>query len=611
MVLKGHDTATGMTVGSGGTLAGTGIITSSITINSGGTLEPGPPGTAGGTLSVAGNLTFASGAKYLDTIGTATASVATISGTATLGDATVTIAAGSTVTAGTTYTVMVDTSGGLGSGNTFNPAVSFGTLGGTISYVDGGDDVDLVFATLCYTGPFPHTNSGSTRGICVINQTFTGNVNNTNTGIITTSGISVTNSTITGQDLDSGTLTGGITIDSKSKIVSTKTAISITGPMFAGGISNAGTVSGATAIRIINVPASPAASPTPATSSRTAWESGCRARRPSRRHQQCGNVLGNSLAGNLRHRRCSIRQQHNRRRRHHQFWLDRRERHGHWRQRCWTILRRTSTTAAQSPRAAPALRSPTVSSFSGGVTNSGTISAGTTASTSPTSQHFPATFPMPARSSAKTGVAVSSAAALPARSSTPAISWRSMPAFRIDSASKIVDATRTAIAIAGSTFTGGITNAGLIDPKTGIIVSGVSTYSGDVTNIGTINATAIGIKIASVSIFNGNISNSGTISGPTGIAISGSTIHGQIADSGNILASTRGIAIDSASTITTAGASAISITGSTFTGGISNAGTLYRTQRYWYRGGRDDLFRRHHQQRPILSGSYRRHFHLE
>ena len=61
---------------------------------------------------------------------------------------------------------------------------------------------------------------------------------------ISTSGIKVTDSTITGSILDSGTLTGGISIDSASKIASASIAIQVTGPTFAGGISNAGKLAG-------------------------------------------------------------------------------------------------------------------------------------------------------------------------------------------------------------------------------------------------------------------------------------------------------------------------------------------------------------------------------
>ena len=125
----------------------------------GGTLEPGTPGTAGTKLSVTGALTFDSGAKYLDTFGSGVASEASISGLATLGDATVTIAAGSTVAAGTTYTILT-AAGGLS--GTFNPTVTYGTSTGTISYV--GEDVDLMFGNSCHNVTGAYTNSGSTPG---------------------------------------------------------------------------------------------------------------------------------------------------------------------------------------------------------------------------------------------------------------------------------------------------------------------------------------------------------------------------------------------------------------------------------------------------------------
>ena len=104
----------------GGTLAGTGTF-AGLNVHGGGTLEPGIPGTAGGTLSVSGALTFASGAAYLDNINGLSTSEILVSGAATLGGATLTIASGSTVTAGHTYTILADGSGGLGGGNIFNP----------------------------------------------------------------------------------------------------------------------------------------------------------------------------------------------------------------------------------------------------------------------------------------------------------------------------------------------------------------------------------------------------------------------------------------------------------------------------------------------------------
>src|SRR5262249_51241908 len=70
------------TVNNGGTLAGTGTV-GPLTVNSGGSFAPGPPG-APGTITVAGNLAFQSGAFYLVQINPATASLATVTGIASL-----------------------------------------------------------------------------------------------------------------------------------------------------------------------------------------------------------------------------------------------------------------------------------------------------------------------------------------------------------------------------------------------------------------------------------------------------------------------------------------------------------------------------------------------
>ena len=175
----------------------------------------------------------------------------------------------------------------------------------------------------------------------------------------------------------------------------------------------------------------------------------------------------------------------------------------------------------------------------------------------------------------------------------------------ISSAGTITGGTRGIYVSGISGFSGGITNAGLIDPKTGIAVINVSSFSGGIVNAGgaTINASAVGILVNIVSTFQGgitnagvitaatfgvqitgvstfsggNISNSGTITAKTAIAISASTINGAIVDSGNILASKHGILIDGASTII-ASKTGILITGSTFTGGITNSGTISAAQ---------------------------------
>jgi hypothetical protein len=105
----------------------------------------------------------------------------------------------------------------------------------------------------------------------------------------------------------------------------------------------------------------------------------------------------------------------------------------------------------------------------------------------------------------------------------------------------------------------------LIDPATGIAVINVATYAGGITNAGggMITATKIGIKVSGVTSFvSGNISNAGTISAPTGISIASSTITDAIIDTGDILGTTHGIVIDSASKLTST-TTAIKISGPT------------------------------------------------
>jgi uncharacterized protein with beta-barrel porin domain len=80
--------SSGLTVNAGATLTGTGTV-GSTTINSGGTLAPGNAANPTGTLAVAGNLAFQSGAIYLVQVATSVASSINVSGVATLGGATV------------------------------------------------------------------------------------------------------------------------------------------------------------------------------------------------------------------------------------------------------------------------------------------------------------------------------------------------------------------------------------------------------------------------------------------------------------------------------------------------------------------------------------------
>lgn len=95
----------------GGTnfLSGTGTV-GSFTMTAGGTFAPGS-GTAGSSMTVSGNLAFASAAIYLVQVNPTTASFTSVSGSATLGGATVNavFAKGSYITK--TYTILTATGG--------------------------------------------------------------------------------------------------------------------------------------------------------------------------------------------------------------------------------------------------------------------------------------------------------------------------------------------------------------------------------------------------------------------------------------------------------------------------------------------------------------------
>ncbi len=69
-------------VNSGGMLAGTGTV-GNVTVNNGGSFAPGPAGTPG-LMVVSGNLTFASGGVFLVQVAPTNASIANVTGTATL-----------------------------------------------------------------------------------------------------------------------------------------------------------------------------------------------------------------------------------------------------------------------------------------------------------------------------------------------------------------------------------------------------------------------------------------------------------------------------------------------------------------------------------------------
>ncbi len=106
------------TVGNGAVLTGNGTVGNTI-VNSGALFAPGN-GTAGTSMAVSGNLAFQSGAAYLVQVGPTAASSANVTGTATLGNATVNalFTPGSNISS--RYTILSATNGVSG---TFAPTV--------------------------------------------------------------------------------------------------------------------------------------------------------------------------------------------------------------------------------------------------------------------------------------------------------------------------------------------------------------------------------------------------------------------------------------------------------------------------------------------------------
>lgn len=142
-------TSTLLTVNAGGAVSGTGTV-GNTTIN-GGTFAPGE-GTAGTSMNVAGSLAFASGAIYLVQVNPTTSSFSTITGTATLGGATVSasFAPGSYVEK--QYTIM--TAGSIS--GTFNPTVANNGLPSgfktTLSYDGTHAYLDLALGFIAPSG---------------------------------------------------------------------------------------------------------------------------------------------------------------------------------------------------------------------------------------------------------------------------------------------------------------------------------------------------------------------------------------------------------------------------------------------------------------------------
>jgi uncharacterized protein with beta-barrel porin domain len=124
------------TVGvTGGTLSGFGTVIGGVSIGNGGTLAPGGPSSIG-TLTVQGNLVFASAASYLVMVSSTTSSRTAVTGTAALAGTVQVASPTSSYRFNMPYTIL--TSAGLG-GTTFNAVVTPTGIAGSLTYPNGSD----------------------------------------------------------------------------------------------------------------------------------------------------------------------------------------------------------------------------------------------------------------------------------------------------------------------------------------------------------------------------------------------------------------------------------------------------------------------------------------
>ena len=134
--------ASGITVGSGGTLGGIGTV-SNPTINNGGTLAPGLPNTIG-YFHVTGNLVLASAASYLVQVSPIAASMSSVTGTASIAGALVANGTGGAYTVGQKYAILTASGGLTGTFSGLAVNGSFGSTQPTITY--DANDAFLVLA---------------------------------------------------------------------------------------------------------------------------------------------------------------------------------------------------------------------------------------------------------------------------------------------------------------------------------------------------------------------------------------------------------------------------------------------------------------------------------
>jgi hypothetical protein len=145
------------TVNNNGTLTGIGSV-GATQVNAGGTFAPGS-GTPGTSMTVSGTLAFQSAANYLVQVNSITSSLANVTGTATLGGATVNAVFSPGGSLSKQYTIL--TAGSLG--GTFDPLVNSNLLQSiseTLSY-----DATHVFLNLALNFSTPSGLSGNQQAV--------------------------------------------------------------------------------------------------------------------------------------------------------------------------------------------------------------------------------------------------------------------------------------------------------------------------------------------------------------------------------------------------------------------------------------------------------------
>ncbi len=431
---------------------------------------------------------------------------------------------------------------------------------------------------LCYTGPFPFTNNGALPCITVSGTSFSGNVVNSGSGVIspgnptTGAGILVTNtSTITGQISNAGTISvggTGIRIDTNSVITNgivssgTITAgtsgagINVTGvATFAGGITSTGTITAGTdgaGIAVVN----------------TSVFSGGMTNTGSIVAGSVGmvvNTVSTFTGGILNTGTISVGGAG--------IGVSADTFTG-------GISNSGTINAIFGIQAGRTCGCTTITSFGGGITNSGTISAIVAGISAANIATFSGGISNGGTISVAgaTGILVlavttfmggiTNSGTIAAGVSGPGIAAAGFSTFAggiTNSGVITVAGSRSGISlVAFGTFMGGITNTGTIMPGVaGIAVQGGDSFGGGITNAGLIalQNSSVGINITAVSLFTGGVTNSGTITGGNaGINICGCvlTFSGGITNTGMMAVGSTGIIVSAAS----------------FDGHIVNTGTI-------------------------------------